>query len=208
VDTARCNTCHLQLGVTPTFHAGQRNDGPTCSFCHNPNRTSSAWSANAKDFLHAIHGGRIRTVPFNWHAVSDEENFGDVEFPSNINNCEACHAANTYDFTLASTVNALPNMLPSTVATGKFNRDPVTNPTGWFAIAPADYVTANNVLDYGVGFAVNVSTNVITPAANTTLIKSPITAACSACHDAKPSIAHMEAMGGAFYRSRAEVFAK
>ncbi|MCX5743601.1 MAG: OmcA/MtrC family decaheme c-type cytochrome [Proteobacteria bacterium] len=37
VDNAKCKSCHGALGVSPTFHAGQRNDGPTCSFCHNPN---------------------------------------------------------------------------------------------------------------------------------------------------------------------------
>ena len=34
-------TATARSASTPTFHAGQRNDGPTCSFCHNPNRTSS-----------------------------------------------------------------------------------------------------------------------------------------------------------------------
>lgn len=200
VDNARCNNCHVMLGAAPSFHVAQRNDGPTCSFCHTPNRTSSAWAANSKDFIHAIHAGRIRTVPFNWHALSESENFSEVEFPSNINNCEACHAKGTYDFTLASTVNAYPNMLMSTVATGKFNNDPVTNPTGWFSISP--YVVADNVFDYGAGFGFSTSTGVITPAAGTTLVKSPIVAACSACHDANQSIAHMKAMGGSFYEPR------
>ncbi|MBK7197442.1 MAG: hypothetical protein IPH80_33750 [Myxococcales bacterium] len=44
----QCKACHGTLGVKPNFHAGQRNDGPTCSFCHNPNRTSSGWSAGSK----------------------------------------------------------------------------------------------------------------------------------------------------------------
>lgn len=206
VETARCNNCHAQLGVGPTFHAGQRNDAPTCTFCHNPNRTSTAWSANSKDFIHSIHGGRIRTVPFNWQALSESDNFSEVEFPSNINNCEACHAPNTFDFTIASTTTALPNMLASTVGVGKYNRDPVTNPTGWFKLPPANYVLADNVYNYGTGFSFNATTKVITPAAGTTLVKSPITAACSACHDAPASIAHMEAQGGAFYRPRSEVF--
>ena len=157
VETARCNSCHVQLGVGPSFHAGQRNDGPTCTFCHNPNRASAAWSANSKDFIHAIHGGRVRTVDFNWHAISESENFGEVEFPSNINNCQACHAPGTYDFTLASTAAAFDSMLPSTAVTGVFNRNPSTNPT-WFTIAPAQYVRADNVTDYGYGFSTsNVS---------------------------------------------------
>ena len=57
VDNARCKTCHGALGVAPTFHAGQRNDGPTCSFCHNPNRTSSGWSAGVQ-VLHPRHPRR------------------------------------------------------------------------------------------------------------------------------------------------------
>lgn len=203
VETARCNTCHAQLGVGPTFHAGQRNDGPTCTFCHTPNRTSAGWAANSKDMIHSIHGGRVRTVEFNWHAISEDENFSEVEFPSNVNNCQACHAAGTYDFTLASTVAALPNMLPSTAGQGKYNNDLVTNPTGWFTISP--YVIADNVFDYGAGFSFNVTTGVATPAAATTLVKTPITAACSACHDADATIGHMEAMGGAFYKPRSSL---
>jgi len=113
---------------------------------------------------------------------------------------------NTYDFTLASTVNALPSMLASTVATGRYNRDPATNPTGWFSLAPANYVIADNVYNYGAGFSFNVTTGVITEAADTTLVKTPITAACSACHDAAQSVAHMEAQGGAFYKPRKDVY--
>ena len=221
VEAARCNNCHSQLGVGPTVHAGQRNDGPTCSFCHNPNRTSSAWSANSKDFIHSIHGGRVRTVAFNWKALSETENFSEVEFPSNVNDCQACHLPGTYDFTLPSTVAALPNMLPSTVGQGKYNGDrgitpnpdggtvPVAadggvgNPTGWYSISP--YVVTDNVTDYGAGFAYNTTDGGTTQAAPTTLVKTPITAACSACHDADATIGHMESMGGAFYRPRSSL---
>lgn len=31
VENAKCQACHVALGVAPAFHAGQRNDGPTCS---------------------------------------------------------------------------------------------------------------------------------------------------------------------------------
>lgn len=203
VETARCNNCHVQLGVGPTFHAGQRNDAPTCSFCHTPNRTSSGWSANSKDFIHSIHAGRKRTVDFNWHAISPIENFSEVEFPSNLNNCQACHAAGTHDLTLASTKAALRNMLPSTAATGKFNSNPSTNPNGWFTISP--YVVGDNVTDYGSGFSYNVVSGVTAVPAATTLVKTPITAACSACHDAKDAVAHMETMGGLFYRPRSQL---
>jgi len=40
-------------------------------------------------------------------------------------------------------------------------------------------------------------------AAATTLVKSPIAAACSSCHDAPTAISHMQMMGGSFYETRA-----
>jgi OmcA/MtrC family decaheme c-type cytochrome len=205
VETARCNNCHVQLGVGPTFHAGQRNDAPTCSFCHNPNRTSSGWSANVKDFVHSIHAGRVRTVDFNWHAISPAENYGEVEFPSNLNNCEACHAVKMYDFSQAATIAALPNMLPSTVGTGKYDRSPVTNASGYFQISP--YVVADNVKDYGLPYkyTAGVDGGVVNNEADpTTLVKTPITAACTACHDAPDAVAHMRQMGGKFYDPRSD----
>ena len=73
VDNDKCKACHAQLGAEPSFHAGQRNDGESCAFCHRPNQTSSGWSANAKDFIHGIHGAAKRTNPFTWHAVSATE---------------------------------------------------------------------------------------------------------------------------------------
>jgi OmcA/MtrC family decaheme c-type cytochrome len=197
VDNAKCNDCHSPLGAAPTFHAGQRNDGPTCSFCHNPNRTSSGWSANAKDFVHAVHAARKRTVPFTWHAVSATDNFADIEFPGALNECTACHVAGAFDYSAAASASALPNMLVSTVATGKYNGASATA----YTLSP--YVVTDNVKDYGAGFSYNVATGVTTPAAGTTLVKTPITAACSACHDAPTAIDHMRANGGHFYDTRA-----
>ena len=68
VDNAKCNGCHARLGVGPTFHVGQANDAPTCSFCHNPNQNRSGWSSNASTFVHAIHGTGKRTVDYGWTA--------------------------------------------------------------------------------------------------------------------------------------------
>lgn len=36
VTNAKCSDCH----------AGQRNDAPTCTFCHNVNRVNSGWGVN------------------------------------------------------------------------------------------------------------------------------------------------------------------
>jgi OmcA/MtrC family decaheme c-type cytochrome len=150
VANAKCNACHVALGVGPDFHAGQRNDAPTCAFCHRPNQTSSGWAANAKDFIHGIHAAEKRLVPFNWHAESPTEGFYNVTYPAVLNRCEMCHLPGTYDFSLASTTSALPNMLSSTVAQGRYNSSPITNPTGFFSISP--YVTSDNTVDYGFGF--------------------------------------------------------
>jgi OmcA/MtrC family decaheme c-type cytochrome len=200
VDNARCNDCHSPLGVSPTFHAGQRNDGPTCSFCHNPNRTSSGWSANAKDFIHSIHGGRLRTVGFTWHASSPTDTFAEVEFPGALNDCTACHLPGTFDFSASASAAALPNMLVSTVATGKYDGTSST------AYTNSPYVVQDNVKDYGAGFAVNTADGGVTPAANTTLVKTPVTSACSACHDAPVAIDHMKTNGGRFYDTRFNTF--
>jgi OmcA/MtrC family decaheme c-type cytochrome len=70
VEDTRCNACHQVLGTftEDAFHAGQRNDGTTCAWCHRPNQTSSGWSADSTSFVHAIHASAKRTVPYNWHA--------------------------------------------------------------------------------------------------------------------------------------------
>ena len=193
VDNNQCKDCHGVLGVRPNFHAGQRNDGPTCSFCHNPNRTSSAWSAGSKYYIHAIHGARKRTTPFTWHASSPTDGFWDVEFPSPLNDCKVCHLPNTYDFTATASLAAIPNMQPYTVATGKY--------TSGFTISP--YVTADGVTSYGTGFGFNATTGVGTDATPDTLVISPIMSVCSSCHDSPTNLAHMQSNGGHFYDTRA-----
>jgi len=204
VDNANCKNCHGALGVAPTFHAGERNDGPTCSFCHNPNRTSSGWSAGSKYFIHAIHAGRKRITPFTWHAAAKGPGYDEVEFPGTLNACTTCHFPNTYDFTNTTNLDAVPSMELTTVATGKYNIDPLANST-YYTISP--YVTADNVMDYGLGFSYDAVTNQTREAAGTTLVLSPITSACSSCHDSSPAIDHMKANGGQFYSPRQTVLA-
>ena len=91
VEDARCNSCHAELGVfnDASFHAGQRNDGTTCAWCHTANRTSSGWYVDSTDFVHAIHGNSRRVIDaplstydvansgrFTWHAsvIADATN--------------------------------------------------------------------------------------------------------------------------------------
>jgi OmcA/MtrC family decaheme c-type cytochrome len=206
VDNDKCKSCHGALGVAPTFHAGQRNDGPTCSFCHNPNRTSAGWAAGSKYFIHAIHAGRKRTVNYTWHATEVGPGYDEVEFPGTLNTCTTCHLPNTYDFTNASNLSAIPRMQLTTVATGRYDTNPLTNST-YYTISP--YVVADNVTDYGGGFSFNAANSAAahptTEAAGTTLVLSPITGACSACHDSTIALNHMKANGGQFYAPRATV---
>jgi OmcA/MtrC family decaheme c-type cytochrome len=206
VDTAKCEKCHGALGVAPgeTFHAGQRNDAPTCAFCHNPNRTSAGWAASSKYAIHAIHAGRKRAVPFTWHAAEAGPGYDEIEFPGTLNTCTTCHVADTYDFTNPANLAAIARMELTTVGTGRYDSNPLTNST-YFTISP--YVVADNVTDYGPGFAFNAATGVATQGAGTNLVISPMTAACASCHDAPIAIAHMTSSGGAFYAPRASVLA-
>lgn len=175
VEDARCNKCHQELGVFTheTFHGGQRNDAPTCSWCHNPNRTSSGWAADSTAYIHAIHAAAKRTKPFTWHALSTTESFADIGFPGILKNCETCHLPGTYDFSASASASALPNRLYRTVATGIFRGTEGTTITtysyssatgtcvagtssaqtalGVFSLSP--YITA--LTNYGIGFSYN-----------------------------------------------------
>jgi OmcA/MtrC family decaheme c-type cytochrome len=222
-----CKKCHEQLGANPTFHAGQRNDGPTCGFCHNPNKANGGWSVSSSTFVHGIHGAGKRTVPYTWQATcpagtsfadgtctaANADSYAKVTYPGILNNCQQCHLAGTYDFSASASAAALPNLLMSTVATGKYTA----------AIGNAPYITADGVTDYGTLFSTGNLTSgtkdgvACTPAApcvctvaapcdasGTTLVKSPIVAACSTCHDSTNAITHMQQNGGTFYGTRLE----
>lgn len=236
VEDVRCNKCHQELGVfaKDTFHAAQRNDGTTCSWCHTPNRTSSGWSADSTYHIHAIHAGydttgtgatvngiNKRTVPYTWHAgsstdgtLANSDGFWKIGFPGVLKTCETCHLPGTYDFSATASASALPNKQFRTVATGYYNGTVGTLTTGCTVTPTNDclatnlsvlsispYVTKDNTTNYGSGFSVN-SAGTATQAAGTTLVNSPITSVCFACHDTTLAKTHMEANGGYIYKSR------
>jgi OmcA/MtrC family decaheme c-type cytochrome len=197
VEDARCNACHQELGTftEDAFHAGQRNDGTTCSWCHNPNRTSSGWSADSTSFVHAIHGGAKRQTAFNWHATSPTENFSGVQFPGVLKDCETCHLPGTYNFQTPASAAAWPNRPYRTVATGTFSATYTNSP----------YIATG--INYGAGYAVNAATGVATDAAASTLVISPLTTQCFSCHDSSLARAHMEANGASIYKPRSTALA-
>lgn len=183
VSADKCNACHAPLGTAPTFHVGQRNDGPTCSFCHNPNKagSNSGWAANAKDFVHALHGAGKRTVPFAWHAVSATEGFWDVTYPGYLADCQQCHLPGTYDFS-ASQYTANDGALVDSLL---------------FSVAASGTVVDN--------FAKSPYAPAGSYSGDAVLVTSPITAACIACHDSDAARYHMLGNGGTFYAPRSSV---
>jgi OmcA/MtrC family decaheme c-type cytochrome len=196
VDDTKCDSCHVSLGVGPDFHAGQRNDAGTCNWCHRPNQTSSAWSANQKDFIHSIHGAEKRAVDFTWHEKSPSEGYWETTYPGVLNKCEMCHLPGTYDFSTTAAQAAYPNMLPSTVGQGTYAAGSVHSP----------YVAEGTA--YGAGFSYNALTGATAEAAATTLVVSPLVAACSSCHDSAIAVDHMQTNGGSFYEARSTAFTK
>ena len=126
VQDSKCDACHQVLGTftEDAFHAGQRNDGTTCSWCHRPNQTSSGWSADSAAFVHAIHaaGKRGDANKYTWHAASTTEGFWDIGYPGILNNCQGCHLPNTYNYgtsTSTTPMNNPDNRPFRTVATGR-----------------------------------------------------------------------------------------
>jgi OmcA/MtrC family decaheme c-type cytochrome len=199
VEDKRCNNCHQELGTftEDAFHAGQRNDGTSCSWCHRPNQTSSGWSADSTSFIHSIHAASKRSVPYTWHAASATEGFYDIGYPGVLNYCEGCHLPGTYDYSASTSAAALApvdNRLFRTVATGTL----ASSSASAYAYSP--YVTLD--LNYGSGYSVNVATAAATEAVGTTLVSSPTTTVCSACHDTADDISHYRINGGAFYAAR------
>ena len=216
VEDARCNKCHQELGTftRDAFHAGQRNDATTCSWCHRPNRTSSGWSADSTSYVHAIHAGAKRVTPFTWHAASTTDGFWKIGYPGILKDCETCHMAGTYDYSAAASASALPNRLYRTVGAGIYNNTAgvvtsggtaVQSELGAFSISP--YVAADNVTSYGQDFTFNAATGVSTPAAGTTLVSSPMATACVSCHDSVLAQSHMKSNGGSLYAPRAAALA-
>jgi OmcA/MtrC family decaheme c-type cytochrome len=204
VEDAKCNNCHKELGLftAEAFHAGQRNDGSTCAWCHNPNRTSSGWSADSAYYIHAIHAGDKREKPFTWHAAAVGKSFADIGFPGILSKCETCHVPGSYDFSAPASANALPNRLYRTVGTGTFSTIPGS--VAEYSLSP--YITQG--VNYGSGFSYNAGTNTTTPAATTTLVNSPIATACFSCHDSDLAKQHMENEGASIYRDRATALAR
>lgn len=226
IDNTKCQGCHGQLGIDPQappgggisavptpagypepgayqpggqpgFHSGQRNNGTMCAGCHTNNGADNGWAYGSKYYIHAIHGDRKRSVDYTWQAASATQGYFNIKFPSPLNECQSCHVAGSYDFENTTNLAAVPNMLMQTVASGTTPYAPAaSNPV----LAP--YVDQTGTVVYGAAFSFSATTGASTPAAGTTLVISPLTTACSSCHDSNAEISHMEANGGQHYVQR------
>jgi OmcA/MtrC family decaheme c-type cytochrome len=259
VDTAKCESCHEQLGTAVEFHGGARNNPTACAICHNTSKASGGWTANASTFIHGIHAGTSngsggagptyskgkRTNPFSW-VRSTSYDFGSTVYPGILKRCDNCHVSNAVNFGLnGPTIQ--PNLLWPTSVYGKVSDDRVAN--GALAVIPHDTATPSNLVyfttalapatggtQYGNAFsytpvgsvipraqtsasgtvyvtgALTVATaadptnaptvGVSIPADNATLVESPISSACFACHDSGVAQTHMKANGGVIYGPR------
>jgi OmcA/MtrC family decaheme c-type cytochrome len=215
VEDARCNKCHLELGTftEDAFHAGQRNDGTTCAWCHTPNRSSSGWSADSEYFVHAIHGRAKRNpsnpfvadpqFDFTWHADTATEGFWTIGYPGVLKKCETCHLPGTFDFSAPASAAALPNRLYRTAVTGTLASASATA----FQFAPAimnGRTWAPRDVAFGAGFAVdaNGAPTAASGGSVTNLVLSPIATVCSSCHTSSFASQHMENEGGSLYQAR------
>jgi OmcA/MtrC family decaheme c-type cytochrome len=201
VDNAKCQKCHVRLGLKPNFHGGARNDGTTCNICHTPNSNSGGWSYGFNTFIHGIHGKTKRSVNYTFGATSATEGLFEVAYPGILKNCEQCHVSGGYDFSASANAAAVGKQLYNTVATGV---------TAAASYNTSPYIAQSAGTDYGSGFSYATTSGAVvtTEAAGATLVSSPISAACFACHDTSANKAHMVSMGGSIYEARSSALAK
>jgi OmcA/MtrC family decaheme c-type cytochrome len=217
VDSAKCNTCHDQLGTSPNFHSGARNDATACAFCHNTSQQSGGWSSNASTFVHGIHGSSKRTTGYTWQSSL---NYSTLGYPGKLSDCNQCHVANAVNYG-ASGTTLQPNLLWTTDATG------TTTAAG---ASTSPYIAQTAGTKYGLAFSYTTpgqayssytlvdgtvvpagtagATGYTRAAEGTTLVSSPISAACFACHDTLAAKSHMQTQGGAIYEPRSSALLK
>lgn len=113
VDIAKCDVCHNRLEL----HGSNRNDNAqVCVACHNPAATDVSqrqgltttpgtdglWeqSINFRYMIHALHDGDGHAAagsPFVIYGFGASVNdFSDVVFPGQLNDCAMCHNSGTY----------------------------------------------------------------------------------------------------------------
>jgi len=134
-------------------------------------------------------------VPFGWQAALA---YDKLIYPGTLKNCEQCHLPGTYDFSATASAAAANagTLLYSTVGTGTYAAS---------TSLPSDIIVGQA---YGAVYSVTAATGVVTEAAATTLVNSPIASACFSCHTTTTAKAHMQANGGSIYEARSTALLK
>lgn len=149
VTLAQCNNCHQRLSE----HGGTRNNTQHCTVCHGANLTQNVVVPGdggvvvslAADFKHLIHQAHSQ-----------------VEYPSPLNSCQACHTGQSF----------VPPLSAGVLPTRFDLRQCGNNPDGG----------SSNANDAGVCFAAAV--------VSTPQYIAPTTSACTSCHGSLAAQAH------------------
>jgi len=126
VDDAKCNACHATIAV----HGGNTRGVQYCALCHNANLSNDgqvarfegatiiAPSLDMKVLIHKIHRGQALTQqpyliggfpgPSPANPAGTAIPYGEVVYPGDLRDCQACHLPGTFDIPLA------PGTLPAT----------------------------------------------------------------------------------------------
>jgi OmcA/MtrC family decaheme c-type cytochrome len=217
-------------GMSPAFHSGDRNDPTACNFCHTANRVDSGtgWQVNTSTWIHGIHGGSKRTVTYGGAGYD----WSTVLYPGQLKDCSQCHLPNTVNYGNGSSGQGggytggtlQSSLLWTTTTTGNAptaaSAVASTNAASYAVVNPqlakvtntqmktSPYVTYGAVYGSAFSTTVNAVSAVATyvQAAATTLVNSPVTSACFACHTDSTATNHMKTNGGVINGVRANSF--
>jgi OmcA/MtrC family decaheme c-type cytochrome len=126
-----CNRCHEALSLHGNNRSGIID---VCVICHNANATDKARrpadplttpdglaerEIDIKRLIHAIHASDKRETPFIVYGFSPPPNdFSEVTFPGEVNQCTTCHLDGTFELPLTDGTQA------TTIDTGLDPADP------------------------------------------------------------------------------------
>jgi len=95
VDDAKCESCHANLSL----HGGNRHNPQYCNTCHKPDLVDIADIAENVSFKwmsHKIHRGEELENGYVVVRSRGTFDFGHIEFPGDLRNCEKCHVNDSY----------------------------------------------------------------------------------------------------------------
>ncbi|HEY7534854.1 MAG TPA: OmcA/MtrC family decaheme c-type cytochrome, partial [Thermodesulfobacteriota bacterium] len=114
----KCKSCHEEFSSDFSIHGNIRNDTKHCVLCHNPAYDTLSRqvpdvgepvitkSVNFRVYIHKIHRGENLTIqPYELYGpprgsfpnqTENATDFGEVRFPGDLRDCEACHLPGTY----------------------------------------------------------------------------------------------------------------